>query len=66
MEQKSWYLSKTIWGAVLAVAGLAFPKIAEAIGGTDVLIEVAGAVATVVGSILAVYGRYKATTTVGK
>jgi hypothetical protein len=65
VENKPWYLSKTIWGAVLAVLGLALPKVATAIGGPDTISEIAGAAVTVIGSILAIIGRYRAVTTIG-
>ena len=62
-ESKPWYLSRTIWGAVLAVAGAAIPLIgkmgAEALTGD--IVQVAGGLAAVIGGVVAIYGRYKAT-----
>ena len=62
MEAKAWYQSKTIWGAILAVAGTVFPLIGKM--GVDGLsgdaVQIAGGVAAVIGGVIAIYGRYKA------
>jgi uncharacterized membrane protein len=67
MESKAWYLSKTVWCAVIAVAGLVFPKIITALGGTDAatdqVLSIVGAIVILVGDVGVIYGRLKATTT---
>ena len=69
MESKPWYLSKTIWGAVIAFLGMACPKAVAALGGdnaTDMVLSIIGGIVTSAGSVLAVYGRYRAQTGIGK
>jgi hypothetical protein len=70
VENKPWYLSKTIWGAVAAVVGVVFPKILVALGGSDnagqTLADLAGNLVTVIGSVVAIYSRYTATTQIAK
>lgn len=65
MENKPWYLSKTVWGAVFAVIGLIAPKVAAGLGSEDVLLDIVSNVVALAGSVLAVYGRVTATTTIG-
>jgi hypothetical protein len=71
MESKPWYLSKTIWGAVvgvasggLALAGHGLSSDAQA-WLTDEVVQVIEAGAAVVGGLLAIYGRVKAETKIG-
>jgi len=64
---KGWWESKTVWGAVLAVAGAVLPIVGEM--GADFLasegVKIAGGLAAVIGGILAIYGRYKAVKQIG-
>jgi len=66
MEGKSWYLSKTIWGALVAVVATAFPLLGrmgvEGLSGD--VVQVAGGIAAVIGGGIAIYGRYKAAASV--
>jgi len=68
MEDKSWYLSKTIWGSVIALLGIILPVVAQmgTEGVTDDVTKMAGGIAAIVGSAIALYGRYKATTSIKK
>ena len=63
LDQKPWYLSRTIWGALLAVAasvanssGIA---ISESTQGelADIMVSMTGAA----GALVAIYGRLNAT-----
>jgi len=68
MESKPWYLSRTIWGAAVALLGVVFPKAVAALGGdaaTDNVLTIVGNVVALAGSVLAIYGRVKASTTIG-
>ena len=67
IEEKPWYLSKTIWGALIAVAASVL-----GVGGVDfdlgaqaqlaeALVQLAGAS----GAILAIYGRLTAREVIG-
>jgi len=62
VEGKSWYQSKTIWGALMAVLATAFPLIGrmgvEGLSGD--VVQVAAGIAAVIGGGIAIYGRYKA------
>jgi len=65
MESKPWYLSRTIWGAAVALLGMVFPRGVAALGGdaaTDNVLTIVGNVVTLAGSLLAIYGRVKAMT----
>lgn len=56
MDSKSWYTSKTIWGAIVAIVG--------AIGDITMNgLNVANATA-IAGALVAIYGRLVATTTI--
>lgn len=63
VEEKQWYKSKTIWGALLAVIasfmGLFGINLDEAaqLNIADTLVQLSG----VVGSMIAIYGRLGAT-----
>lgn len=63
IEEKPWYLSKTIWGSMVAVAAALSAALGLTIDTTtqkeiaDVLIQLAGAG----GAVLAIYGRLSAT-----
>ena len=62
MEGKDWYLSTTIWAALLAVVGAIVPLVGmmgvDALAG-DVT-RIAGGLAAVIGGCLAIWRRYKA------
>jgi hypothetical protein len=64
IENKPWYASTTIWGTVVTLVALVSPKIVAALGGgdvaTDTLVQVAQAVAVLVGVVVTVWGRAKA------
>lgn len=63
IEEKNWYESKTIWGALLAVVASLMSTLGiqvDAVAQTDLadaLIQLIGAV----GAMLAIYGRLSAT-----
>lgn len=63
VEEKPWYLSKTIWGSLVAVAaslaGIAGVPIEAGAQGqiADALVQAIGAV----GALVAIYGRLTAT-----
>lgn len=67
MESKHWYLSKTIWGAIIALlatilkaAGVPLPDDVQA-DMVDLALTLAGSC----GAMLAIYGRVKAQTGIG-
>lgn len=64
MDSKPWYMSKTVWGAVIGLAGAFCPKVIAALGGTDAaadqIVTLTSAIASAVGAALAIYGRIKA------
>lgn len=63
VEEKQWYESKTVWGALLAVAASVVGALGISIDTTaqsdiaDVMIQFVGAV----GAMIAIYGRLSAT-----
>ena len=66
-ETKAWWQSKTIWGAIVTVASLAltFFKVQIDPQTQQVLVNevtaVVSAVGALVGTVLTIYGRFKAT-----
>jgi hypothetical protein len=69
MESKPWYLSKTIWGLIVAALAMLLSwrfgvKIGDEGMVTDTLIDAASKVAETVGVLVAAYGRIKANTTI--
>lgn len=65
MEGKAWYLSKTVWGAVMALVGLVSPPALKWFGATPdeattTIVAIVGAVVDLVGLVLVVVGRVKA------
>lgn len=72
MDSKPWYLSKAIWGGVMAaivgalgLLGFVFPEgFVDAMSG-DLVATVTAGVA-LVGGVLAIIGRVKAVTRIGK
>ena len=61
-ETKKWYMSKSVWGGIIAVAAAVAGAFGFTIGADEqnILAESAVAVAGVVGAVLAVVGRVKA------
>lgn len=64
---KSWYQSKTIWGALIAVAASALQLAGLEIGAADQaeLADIAVTLAGAAGGLLALYGRLVATGSIG-
>jgi hypothetical protein len=72
VDEKSWYASKAVWGAIiagicalLALIGKALTPEEQSIL-TDRIVELAVAIVGLLGAALAVYGRLKATTRLTK
>ncbi len=66
IEEKPWYLSKTIWGALIAVVASLLGALGVRIGLGDQQ-QIADAMVQLVtagGSLLAIYGRLTATETI--
>ena len=67
-DVKHWYKSKTIWGGAIAVGS----GVASLFGYhfdvslQQMIVENAFALASAVGGAIAIFGRVKATTTIGK
>lgn len=61
-ETKSWYMSKTVWGGLIAVAAGAAGAFGYTVAPDDQaqIVEAIVAIATVCGGLLAVFGRVKA------
>lgn len=61
-ETKSWYMSKTVWGGLIAVVAGAAGAFGYTIAPDDQaqIVDAVVAAATVVGGLLAVFGRVKA------
>jgi hypothetical protein len=67
LEMKPWYQSKTVWGALIAIAAPLLGHAGLQVGGTEQA-EIADALtafAGTVGGLLALYGRLTATKGVG-
>lgn len=73
MDTKPWYASKGIWGGIISVVALIVgifgvegltPEVQSAI--VDNLVVVASGVGTLIGTVLGIYGRLKATSAIGK
>lgn len=68
---KPWYLSKTIWGAILMFAALLLSFFGvtvtpeEQASMADLIIQIAEGVVGLVGFVLTIYGRFKATKPIG-
>ena len=61
-ETKKWYMSKSVWGGMIAVAAAVAGAFGFSIGVEEqsILAESAVAVAGIVGAVVAVVGRVKA------
>lgn len=69
MENKPWYLSRTLWGVAVTAIGLVSPKVIEWLGGpaaTDTVMVVVESVVELVGIVMTVWGRAKAQGTLTK
>lgn len=67
LEMKPWYQSKTVWGALIAIAAPLLGRSGLELGGAEQA-EIADALTTLagtVGGLLALYGRLTATKGVG-
>ncbi|SIQ49034.1 hypothetical protein SAMN05880561_103184 [Rhizobium sp. RU33A] len=67
LEMKPWYQSKTVWGALIAIAAPLLGRAGLELGGNEQA-EIAEALTTLagtVGGLLALYGRLTATKGVG-
>lgn len=70
-NQKPWYLSKTIWGAIIGVMAGGLALVGHGLSSdaqtwlTDEVVQVIEAGVTVVGGLFAIYGRVKAETKIG-
>jgi hypothetical protein len=72
METKAWYESKTIWGSIISVGALVagFFGIKDEVDPetqaklVDNIVVIAGAVGSVIGTVLSIYGRIKANATI--
>lgn len=64
---KNWYQSKTIWGALIAVAASALQLAGLEIGAADQaeLADIAVTLTGAAGGLLALYGRLVATSSIG-
>jgi hypothetical protein len=66
-EMKQWYLSKTVWGALIAILASLLPAMGAELGAdaqsqlADNLVSLAGAI----GGLIAIYGRLTAEKRVG-
>lgn len=67
LDMKPWYQSKTVWGALIAIAAPLLGQAGLQVGGAEEA-EIADALTTLagtVGGLLALYGRLTATKGVG-
>lgn len=71
MEQKPWYLSRTIWGAIIGVLSGGLALVGHGLSSdtqtwlTNEVVRVIEAGMAVIGGILAIYGRVKAEARIG-
>jgi uncharacterized membrane protein len=63
VEEKHWYQSRTIWGALIAVIASLFGALGISIDGTtqNEISEVMLKIVSVLGAVTAIYGRLSAT-----
>lgn len=67
LQMKPWYQSKTVWGALIAIAAPLLGRAGLDVGGAEQA-EIAEALTTLAGTLgglLALYGRLTATKGVG-
>lgn len=67
-ESKSWWMSKTVWGGVVALIGGILGVFDYTLAPEDqaLILEIAAGITTGVGGIVAIWGRTKASKTIGK
>ncbi|WFS01760.1 hypothetical protein [Rhizobium tumorigenes] len=65
-DEKHWYFSKTIWGALLAIGSSVLQMKGLQLGAADqaTIVNSAVSIAGAVGGLLAVYGRISASTAI--
>jgi hypothetical protein len=65
-DDKQWYMSKTVWGALLALGASVLQFTGIQVGAVDqsTIADSAVSIAGAVGSLIAVYGRVTATSTI--
>lgn len=65
-DVKQWYLSKTVWGALLALGASVLQFTGIQVGAADqsTIADSAVAIAGAVGSLVTVYGRVTATSAI--
>lgn len=68
MEQKKWYLSKTLWGLAISGLGMIGAKFGVDIAPDDKtvteVITIVSGIVEVLGLVVALYGRIKVTKTI--
>ena len=66
-EMKQWYLSKTVWGALLAILANLLPAMGMDLdaGSQDQLADDLVSLAGAIGGLIAIYGRLTAEKRVG-
>jgi hypothetical protein len=68
LDGKQWYQSKTVWGALIAMAAPLLRHVGVEMGLAEQA-DLADALATLAGAfggVLAIYGRVKATCSIGQ
>lgn len=67
LEAKQWYQSKTVWGAVIAMAAPLLKHVGVEMGLAEQadLADALATLASALGGVLAIYGRVKATRSIG-
>ncbi len=65
-DVKQWYLSKTVWGALLALGAsvIQFTGVQIGVADQSTVADSAVAIAGAVGSLMAVYGRVTASSSI--
>lgn len=67
-NNKSWWQSKTVWGGVIALVAGILGIFGYNLVETDQaeLVEIGSGVAVVLGSLISIFGRVKASKSIGK
>lgn len=67
-REKPWYLSKSVWGGIVALVAVTLSVFGYGIGADDqaILVDYAVSIGGAVGGLLAIYGRIVASKKVGK
>lgn len=68
MDNKAWYLSRGVWGSVVVILAMLLKSFGHEISPDlqGAMVDNAIAVVTVIGGVIALVGRVKATKTIGK